>query len=360
MYYPIAKVDLTALRHNYHLLKEISANRPILAMVKANGYGHGIVQVAKALKQADFLGVARLSEAMQLRNAGVKGKIVLIEGFFDLEELQYCIDYSLDFVIHQNWQLDLLILTGLMAPSIDIWIKVDTGMNRLGFPPEDVQSVYTALKDQGCKNIKFITHFANADDISSEVTYKQKACFDDVLFKINKDADNSETSVANSAALLNFPVTRLGIVRAGIAIYGIDPSEKSDSQSLKAVMSLFSKVIAIRKCKAFSPVGYSGTWQSDHDTRLAVIAIGYGDGYPRHAMNGTPVFINNKKYSLVGRVSMDMITVDIGDDEINIGDSVELWGKNVSVTEVAANADTIPYQLLCGLTNRVQKEYIGN
>lgn len=360
MYYPTAKIDLTAISHNFHLLKEISDYNPIMVMVKANGYGHGIVQVANSLKEADFFGVARLSEALELRDAGVKNKIVLIEGFFDSEELQYCIDYSLDFVVHQNWQLDLLMSIEFMTSDIDIWIKIDTGMNRLGFSPEEVSTVYNTLKHQGCNNIKFITHFANADDISSNVTSKQNTCFDDVLFQIDKSSDNLETSVANSAALLNFPINRRGIVRAGIAIYGINPSSKFYSQLFKPVMSLLSKVIAIRKCKAFSSVGYSGTWISDRDTSLVVIAIGYGDGYPRHARNGTPVFIKNKKYPLVGRVSMDMITVDIGEDAINIGDSVELWGENVSVNEIASNSDTIPYELLCGLTNRVRKEFLKN
>lgn len=360
MYYPIAKIDLAAINHNYNLLQEISGHRPIMVMVKANGYGHGIVQVANTLTNADFFGVARLSEALELKYAGIENRIVLVEGFFDSKELQYCIDYSLGFVVHQNWQLDLLLSINFMPFDLDIWIKIDTGMNRLGFNPDEVLTVYSTLKNKGYNNIKFMMHFADADNINSEFTLKQSSCFKDVLSKINRTHDYIDTSIANSAALLNFPDSREGIVRAGIAIYGINPLSGPSSIEFKPVMSLLSKVIAIKKCKALSPVGYSGTWKPEYDTTLVVVAIGYGDGYPRHAKNGTPVFIKNKKYPIVGRISMDMLTVDIGQDEVNIGDSVELWGGNISVNEVAANSDTIPYELLCGLTNRVKKDYVSN
>lgn len=354
MFKPTVQIDLNSIKLNYEQLKEFSGSKPLMVMVKANAYGHGSIEVARKLSSADYFGVSRLHEAVELREAGITNEIVLMEGFFDKEELEYCIFYRLGIVIHQTWQLKLVINS--IKKPYDIWVKINTGMNRLGFNPKEVFLVSKELIKAGIHSIKYITHFSHADDVASSVTENQVQCFNNSLTKIDSTLFCSSVSLANSAALINHPVTNCGIIRVGISVYGINVG--MESLPLKPAMSFISKVIAINECKANSLVGYSGKWSPNRDTNLAVVAVGYGDGYPRHAKNGTPVVIKNKKYSIVGTISMDMILVDIGNDDINIGDLVELWGGQNCITEVATFSDTICYELMCGLTNRVKKVYL--
>ncbi|MFS1909685.1 alanine racemase [Vibrio sp. 10N.286.48.B7] len=351
---PKVEIDLKALKYNFDLVKSLSNGSPIMTMVKADAYGHGIIPVASVLKETDYFGVARLDEAILLRENGIKSKILAMEGFFDRSEFHECIENDIDFVIHQSWQVQVLHDFKSYSSSLNVWIKVNTGMNRLGFSPEHALSLYQVLTDNGFVNIKLITHLSSADDVFSDETLKQKLIFSRLVSNTN----NPTFSVSNSADILNNIGRLEGVVRTGLAIYGIDPITPH-ADRLIPVMTLTSSVIAINNCEANSPVGYSGAWVAPIKTKLAVIAIGYGDGYPRHAISGTPVFINGKTYPLVGAVSMDMITVDIGlDSNVKVGDLVELWGGNLPVSEVATKSKTIPYDLLCSITNRVERCYI--
>lgn len=353
---PCVTIDLSSLRSNFDFITQFcGTSRTVVAMIKSDAYGHGIVSVAKALSHADYFGVARSSEAAEIRDAGLDNRIIIFGGFFDEFDLVKCLELGVEFVIHQIWQVKYIVSSGIVPKDARIWIKLDSGMNRLGFKPKDVEFVYEHLSAAGYCNIVFISHLSESDSLRFKKTLKQESLFKDML---NLIGYSGQTSLLNSGGVLNFNHLPHNIVRCGLAIYGVDPSQKKNATTLKPVMTLNSIVIAINFCSVGSEVGYSGTWKSRHNTNLAVVAIGYGDGYPRHAKSGTPVFIKGKRYKLVGRVSMDMITVDIGNDSISVGDSVELWGNNLPIEEVADFSSTIPYDLMVGLTRRVPRIYI--
>ena len=361
MHTAIAHINRAALRHNLNRVRELVPGHPVMAMVKANAYGHGLLEVANALADVDAFGVARLHEAVALREAGFQQTIVLLEGFFLAEELPLLAELELDTVIHQSWQLEALQQAALHHP-IRVWVKADTGMHRIGFAPEQVAQVFA---DLACctsvqSNIQLMTHFSCADDISSSKTAEQLDCFTSLIYAQQEISPQGELSVANSAAILAYPEAHLGWLRPGIMLYGSNPllGGVATDFDLQPVMTLSSKVIAVRDVAANEPVGYGATWHSNKPTRIAVVAIGYGDGYPRHAPNGTPVLINGQRFGLAGRVSMDMITVEIDGADVQVGDPVELWGENLSADEVARHAGTISYALFCGMTKRVVCHYI--
>lgn len=343
-----------ALLHNVARVRALAPQSRVLAMVKAEAYGHGATTTAAFLApHVDALGVAFLEEALALRDAGIDTPIVLMEGVFNDYELATARAKNMHVMVHQHAQVDMLARHPQGLP-LTAWLKVDSGMHRLGFRPDEVPDVYHRLEAMpAVARIVVCSHFAAADDPASPQTEQQFR----VMQQLAAALPALPLSLANSAAVLRLPETHHQWVRPGIMLYGSSPfvEESAKSLDLKPVMTLVSRVIAVRDIRAGEPVGYSATWAPAEDTRIAVVAIGYGDGYPRHAPSGTPVLINGKRYPLVGRVSMDMITVDIGDDNVQPGDSAVLWGTGLSADEVARHAGTISYELFCRLTSRVSR-----
>ncbi|EQB4332803.1 alanine racemase [Providencia stuartii] len=353
-----ALINRRALRHNLQRVRELAPHSRLIAIVKANAYGHGLTEVSTTLEDlVDGFGVARLKEALALRERGITAPIVLLEGFFEHSDLPLLVEHQIDTVIHCVEQLAMLEATELTNP-IKVWMKLDTGMHRLGVLPQDAEAFYQRL--QACKNVKhpinIISHFCQADEPELPTTANQIHCFKQ--FVANKAG---EKSIAASAGILLWPDAHYDWVRPGIIMYGASPQEGTSAEhfGLQSVMTLKSTLIAVREHAAGQCVGYGATWCSQRDTRLGVVAIGYGDGYPRSAPSGTPVLVNGRKVPIVGRVSMDMITVDLGPNANDkVGDEVILWGKSLPVEEIAAQTGIINYELLTKLTSRVVMEYV--
>ncbi|WED21591.1 alanine racemase [Vibrio sp. JC009] len=353
-----ASVDLSALQHNFDKLRAQSPESKLLAVVKANAYGHGMVEVAQHLDSADAYGVARIEEALKLRSAGIEKPVLLLEGFYVAEDLEAIVTHNLQTVVHTSEQLQALENASLKSP-VQVWLKIDTGMHRLGVRPEQLDEFVTRL--EACPNVadsvRYISHFASADELSSQVTPDQTELF----LKLTENL-TGERSLAASAGILAWPESRLEWNRPGIIMYGVSPFNDQDATSLgyKPVMTLRSCLIAVRDVKKGESVGYGGTWTSERDTKVGVIAIGYGDGYPRTAPNGTPVWVNGRIVPLSGRVSMDMLTVDLGPEaQDKVGDEAVLWGNQLPVEEVAKHVGTIAYELVTRLTSRVEMDYLA-
>lgn len=348
-----AVLDLQALQHNLTIVRRTAPNAKVMAVIKANAYGHGLLRVAESLQDVDAFAVARVDEAVRLRLAGFTQRIAVLEGFSCHAELQALLQYTLDAVIHCPEQLTLL--NALASDSvISVWLKQDSGMNRLGFKSSKITSAYQQLMQ--CKAVKkplgLMTHLANADDLNDVTTPIQLTQFNQVMASLA-----GERSIANSAGILGWPSALTDWVRPGIMLYGVSPfpDQTGEQFDLKPVMSLHSRLIAVKDIEAGETIGYGGRWRCEKATRYGVVAVGYGDGYPRYAKTGTPVLVNQQRVPLIGRVSMDMITVDLGGQpNAKPGDPVRLWGGGLPVEEIAQWSDTIPYTLLCGITQRVQ------
>ncbi|MCW9031020.1 MAG: alanine racemase [Gammaproteobacteria bacterium] len=356
-----AVIDLSACRHNLSVAKQSVPGTQCIAIIKANAYGHGMVSIAKALSEADAFGVARINEAIQLREADITKPILLLEGFTSENELDLVRKYNLDCVIHNELQLQLLEKES--DDAITICLKVDSGMHRLGFNPDNVEDVYQRLEKCSSVNhpVKLMTHLANADDKHDEKTLKQIDIFYKSIEGCLSDKNTHDISIANSAGILGWPQSHSAWNRPGIMLYGVSPfiNSKAEEHNLKPVMTMSSQLIAVKKINKGEAIGYGGTYVCEKDMTVGIVAIGYGDGYPRHAKTGTPVLVNNKRCALLGRVSMDMICVDLSQqDNVQVNDPVILWGKGLAVEEIAEAADTIAYELLCGVTNRVEFSYI--
>ena len=348
-----AIVDTLAVKYNIQKIREYAPKAKVMAVIKANAYGHGLLRIAEALNEVDAMAVARANEGVRLRRAGFTNKITILEGFVCEQELENLMDYNLDIVVHTAEQVNILEKYSGQK-RLTAWLKLDTGMNRLGFMATEFASIYQRLSACQCINkpVSLMTHLSSADNINSQVTAKQLALFNDVI-----KTYPGEKSIANSAGIIAWPDSITDWVRPGIMIYGVSPfnNKQGIELKLKPAMSLHSRLIAVKNIAAGTAVGYAGTWVSDKPTRLGVVAIGYGDGYPRYAKTGTPVLVKGKRVSLVGRVSMDMITVDLSTQtNAEPGDPVMLWGDGLAVEEIARYADTIPYTLLCGITQRVE------
>ncbi len=328
-------------------------NRAILAMIKADAYGHGMVRVAKALTAADALGVASIEEALILREAKVTQPIVIMSRFDHADQLSLCIRYRLAIVVHQPYQIEILENNSLAEP-IDVWLKIETGMNRLGFSTEQLNDAWSRLQRiPGVRQpVGLMTHLACADIPDHPLTSLQMQNFS--LYTSNF---NGPRSIANSAAILAWPTTLADWVRPGIMLYGASPFNDKVGEyfGLRPVMTFASCLTAVKWCRQGETIGYGATWQCPEDMFIGVIAVGYGDGYPRRARTGTPVLINGAICPLIGRVSMDMITVDLrSQPQAKVGDPVVLWGKGLPVEQVAIFADTVAYELFCHLTRRVE------
>ncbi len=350
--FPRAEISGNALQSNLNRLRELAPQSKVMAVVKANGYGHGLLNIANCLTSADGFGLARLEEALELRTGGVTAKLLLLEGFFREHDLNLLVEHNIDTVVHHEFQLDMLEATQLDKP-VTVWVKVDSGMHRLGFNQQQFKAVYDRLLacPQVAKPINLMTHFACADEPSNQATKQQAECFNQLTQGLL-----GERTLANSAATLYWPETQADWIRPGIALYGISPvmGDLGRNHGLTPVMKLVSQLIAVREHKAGEPVGYGCYWHAHKDTKLGVVAMGYGDGYPRNATEGTPVWINGRLVPIVGRVSMDMLTVDLGADAIDaVGDDVILWGEELPVEEVAEHIGTIAYELVTKLTPRV-------
>lgn len=349
-----AYIDLSALTHNLQCVQRLAPQSRVMAVVKANGYGHGVVPVAQALIQADAFAVASLGEALELRYAGITHPIILLEGLFSPEELQKAFQYQLDIVVHSDQQLEML-QDCQLGGQVHIWLKIDTGMHRLGFEPERVRQVYDQLCALPCvrQPIRVMTHFASADEPDDDLTVRQRARFDAGIQSLPTELPRS---LANSAVVVNFPDYQADWIRPGIMLYGVSPTSAQSAEAfgLRPVMTLMSEVISLKQIEKGEYVGYAGSWQAERVSLIAIIAVGYGDGYPRHAPTGTPVRIRGRYAPLIGRVSMDMIAVDVTDIAgVQVGTSVTLWGRGLPVAEIAEYAHTISYELLCGITRRV-------
>ncbi|MBM3104883.1 alanine racemase [Pseudomonas sp. V1] len=352
-----ALIDLQALRHNYQLARELSGAKA-LAVIKADAYGHGAVRCALALEQqADGFAVACIEEALELRAAGIKAPVLLLEGFFEASELELIVQHDLWCVVHSLWQLEAIEKVRLSAP-ITVWLKLDSGMHRVGLHPKDYQAAYQRLLASGkVTRVVLMSHFARADELDSAASNDQVA-----VFQAARQGLSAEVSLRNSPAVLGWPAIPSDWVRPGIMLYGATPFEvpQAEAARLQPVMTLQSRVISVRELPAGEPVGYGAKFISPRPTRVGVVAMGYADGYPRQAPTGTPVLVAGKRSQLIGRVSMDMLCIDLTDvPEAGVGSPVELWGKNVLASDLAQQAGMIPYQIFCNL-KRVPLDYIDD
>lgn len=354
-----AIIDLQALRHNFELAQSLAPHSSTIPMVKANAYGHGAVEVARALAPiAPAFGVASIEEAIDLRDNGITQPILLLEGIFSSDEVSLAAQNNFWLMVENQPQVEAII-NATLARKIKVWLGMDTGMHRLGFQPNEIQAAYDALSNSHnvSDDIVITSHFACADDLDSQATSEQITNFD---LHLPKTKNTLSTSLANSAAILAWPQAHRDWQRPGFMLYGsspfVQPQENADQ--LQAVMSFESAVISLRNISAGESVGYTANWTAQRDSTIATVTVGYGDGYPRSAPNGTPILINGVRCPLVGRVSMDMITVDVTDlPQVAIGDKTVLWGPELPVNEIASACGTIGYELLTRMPARVPRVY---
>ena len=347
-------IDLAALCHNLDRVHELSKGRSVMAMVKANAYGHGIERIALALKSADAFGVASLEEGIKLREAGIRQPIVLIEGLFYPDEITEASKHHFILVVHHLPHVE--ILEKAHVKPLTVWLKINTGMHRLGFDPLQVDDVYQRLLAALAVNkpIGLMTHFAEADGIDHDVTQQQINLFKQITGHLK-----GPRSLANSAGIIAWQEAHGDWVRPGLMLYGASPfpNHIGHDHGLKPVMTLRSRLIAITQVKQGGKVGYGGTWTAPEDMIIGVVGVGYGDGYPQFAENGTPVLVNGMECPLIGRVSMDMLTVDLRNEpDAKINDPVILWGDQLPVERIATYCHTSPYEILTRMTPRPKLE----
>jgi alanine racemase len=348
-----ASIDTGALRHNLQIIRARAPKSRVMAVIKANAYGHGLISVARALDTADAFAVARVDEGLALRAAGIQNSVVLLEGIFDDDQLDAAAAANFEIVVHAAEQIELLRATR-KPHRFKVWLKLDTGMNRLGFKGAQYLAAHAALKAlpvvQG--HVNLFTHLSSADVPGVATTEEQLNAF-----AAATRALPGERCIENSAAIFAFPDAQADWVRPGLLLYGVSPFAGSigADYALKPVMTLHSHIIASKRLEVGEHVGYGGDWIAARPTRLAIAAVGYGDGYPRSLPSGAPVLVNGERAELAGRVSMDMIGIDVTDLQVEakLGDPVVLWGAGLPVEEIAVWAQTIPYELLCGISQRV-------
>lgn len=344
-----AEIDTDALRHNLDVIRHHAGTARIMAVIKANGYGHGMAKVAHALWAADGFAVASIDEAIQLRELGWQKPIQLLEGIFDASEIAACVKYQVAITVHHFEQIRML-QAHKPAQSLALFLKLNSGMNRLGFTPQHFPHALTQLQSlPGAADITLMSHFATADDAYGIADQLQviQSCFDALPYPV---------SLANSAALFRYPASRGDWVRPGIALYGASPFAETPASALdlRPVMTLHSRIIAVQTLKSGDALGYGRAWVADRPSRIGVVACGYADGYPRHAQTGTPILVNGQLTRTLGRVSMDMMFADLtGLPDADVGSAVILWGNGLPVENVATAAGTISYELLCARAPRV-------
>ncbi|MDD5384766.1 MAG: alanine racemase [Gallionella sp.] len=344
-----ARINLSALENNLRVARRAAPSARIMAVIKAGGYGHGLSRVAEALSAADGFALLDIQDAVRLREAGFRQTILLLEGAFNAEDMTIIAQYDLACVIHSAWQIALL--DGCPGrEKLDVWLKVNSGMNRLGFVPQQAAQAMEQLRRQrAVRGITLMTHFANADEARGIAG--PLALFNDFAapYRITR-------SLANSAALLRYPETHGDWVRPGIMLYGASPFAEVSAQQLglQPAMTLRSRIIAVQELHAGDEIGYGALFRAEHAMRVGIVACGYADGYPRHAPNGTPVLVDGQVTQTLGRVSMDMLYADLSKlPQAGVGSTVTLWGEGLPIEDVARAAGTVSYELMCALTARV-------
>ena len=350
-----ALIDLSALEHNLSVVRRHTPSSRVMAVIKADAYGHGLLHAAEAFKSADGFAMLELDAAIRLREAGYRQTILLIEGFFSITELALFEHYQFCTVIHHSEQLEMLPAYKRLG-GLDVFLKLNTGMNRLGFTPEQFPAALESLKSNpAVGQITLMTHFACADEPNGgrEVA-GQLQCFNAVTA-----GRNLPRSLANSAAILRYPETHADWVRPGIMLYGASPFSDTAASELDLfpAMTVSSRIIAVQNLRSGDGIGYGHIFRADRPMRVGIVAGGYADGYPRHASIGTPVLVNGRRTRILGHVSMDMLHVDLsGIESAGVGSPVTLWGEGMPVDEVAQSAGTISYELLCSLAPRIRIE----
>lgn len=357
-----AIINLNALEHNISRLREITPNSQLIAVVKANAYGHGMVKLAQFIEpKVDGFAVARIEEGVILRDHGIKIPIILLEGIFSKDDMLLVSRYNFEIAIHNREQLSWLESCNVLQP-IKVWLKIDTGMHRLGIHPSLVSNYYKQLCQlKNVAQIGIMSHFCMSDTLNHPYTDKQL----DLFKQLHQTIDVSHpkfagSSIAASGGILHYPESHLNTVRPGLIMYGISPIDETfaSDYNFKPVMSLHSKLIAIRELEAGEPVGYGLKWCTNTATKIGVVALGYGDGFPRDIPEGTPVWINGRKAFIVGNISMDMMTVNLGlESKDCVGDEVEFWGEHIPIEELAKTIGVISYELVTKVTSRVKFSY---
>jgi alanine racemase len=352
-----AGIDLTALRHNLARVRALAPRARVMAVIKADGYGHGAATVARALSGADGFAVARVEEGVRLREAGVEGPVCVLSGFHAADELPELAVRRLSPLIHSAYQIELLERLA-QRPGLRVWLKLDTGMHRLGFTAAEGAAAWERLRRcPAVSEVGLMSHLANADDVHDAATRSQIE-----VFETFRPAGAFARSLANSAGVVAWPDSHQDWVRPGIMLYGVSPlKHRSGAElGLRPAMSFQSRLVAVRALERGERVGYGGDFVCPEDMKVGVVGCGYGDGYPRHVAPGTCVAVNGRLAPIVGRVSMDLMSVDLrGHPEAAVRAPVVLWGETPSVEYVARQAGTIAYELLCGVSARVPRIYVN-
>jgi alanine racemase len=348
-----ASLSTPALRHNLERVRHYAPRARVMAVVKADGYGHGLTWVANALEAADAFAVASVEEGAALRAAGVQRPICVLGGFYEEAELTELVRHRLEPVIHSPEQIETL-ERARGIEDLEIWLKLDSGMHRVGFAPEAAAPAAQRLRACGAvARLRWMSHLANADDPADGKTAEQIR-----LFRAQSESAGTERSLANSAGVVAWPDSHFEWVRPGIMLYGASPllDRRAADLGLRPVMTLQSRIIAVHRRRRGEAIGYGGDYVCPEDMPVGVVAIGYGDGYPRHARPGTPLLVEGVRVPLIGRVSMDMVTVDLRPrPATRVGAAAVLWGEDLPVDEIARHAGTISYELLCGVSARVAR-----
>ena len=362
-----ATVRLGAIGHNLKAAMQLVHQSRVLPVIKANAYGHGAIEIARKLEtfrstDVPAFAVAIMEEAVQLRQAGIVRPLLVLQGSQQVSDVAEAAASNIWLMVHNTDQIDHIKRASVKLP-LRVWLKVDTGMHRLGLDVEQLDAAIEALDNSGKVQPSMVlcSHLASADDLENSQTERQIE-----QLKSLAEQNKLHWSIANSAGIMGWPQSHADWVRPGYMLYGNSPvpfdirtEGPVDEIRLQPAMTLTSEIISIRQVAAGETVGYGGSWVAEKPATIGVVAIGYADGYPRHAVSGTPVWLNGQRLPLAGRVSMDMIAVDLSDASgVLIGDEVELWGQNLSVNEVAAHAGTIGYEILAGLTGRVPIQYL--
>lgn len=348
----IAHIDPAAIAHNLERVRAHAPDSRIMAVVKADAYGHRIDLCLPALEKADMLAVATIEEARAIRRLGSGLPVLLLEGVNDHGDLAVAADLGLELTVHHAHQLEALERFG-RSPAARLWLKIDTGMHRLGVPVEAAADMHRRLRSlAGVEQVNLVSHFACAEDPSHPLNALQMA-----RFRHATEGLDGERCLANSAGLINLPESRLEWVRAGLVLYGISPlpGQPGPDLGLEPAMTLTAELMAVNHVASGESIGYGARFTADGDMTVGVASIGYGDGYPRSMTDGAPVLVNGRACRMCGRVSMDMITIDLaGCPNASVGDEVVLWGRGLPIETVAESAGTIPYELVCRITRRVR------
>ena len=346
-------IDQSAMRHNLSRVRELCPGSSVMAVIKADAYGHGMEAAADALVEADQFAVSSLDDVLRLRRHGVNKNIIVLSASVNADELRQLSELAVQPVIYDHSQLAALENLD-SSEELSVWLKVDSGMGRLGFSPEELSSVRQRVASMAAvKQLSLMTHLANADQTDHANTRQQLKLFE----QLSQQGSYVQHSALNSGGICAYAESAFDVVRPGLMLYGVSPLQgvSAEDLGLRPAMTFCSELISVKQLPAGSPIGYGGSYVLEQDSKIGIIACGYGDGYPRHAVNGTPVSVNGGLQPLIGRVSMDMLAVDLGESRAEVGDSAVLWGVENPIEVIAESAGTIAYELSCGILPRVER-----